>query len=165
MDFEAFFAAYYPAVVQAMTLALGDAGRAEDAVQESFARAYRRWRRVSAMERPVGWVYVVAANVARDRVRADERARVGPVRSWAGEATTLRDPAGPLTAAIALRPALARLAPRQRQAVVLRYVADLSVEETGRAMGCTAGTVKATVHAALRRLRVDLEDEEVGYGR
>jgi RNA polymerase sigma-70 factor (ECF subfamily) len=53
----------------------------------------------------------------------------------------------------AMRKVLCELPDRQREAVVLRFFEDLSVEETAKLMGCAAGTVKATVHQALRSLR------------
>jgi RNA polymerase sigma factor (sigma-70 family) len=54
--------------------------------------------------------------------------------------------------------ALKALAPRQRLAVVLRYLAALRNDEVARAMDCSVGTVKATLHSALKNLRVDLEE-------
>lgn len=57
--------------------------------------------------------------------------------------------------------ALTELAPRQRLAVVLRYHADLSLPEIAEAMGCSLGTVKSTLHAALGRLRVQVIATEV----
>jgi RNA polymerase sigma factor (sigma-70 family) len=53
----------------------------------------------------------------------------------------------------ALRAAVAALAPRQRAMVVLRYFGDCSLEEVGVALGCRPGTVRATLHQALKRLR------------
>ena len=44
--------------------------------------------------------------------------------------------------------------------MTLRFLADLTVPEIARAMGCAEGTVKATLHQALRNLRVDLEGSE-----
>ena len=55
-----------------------------------------------------------------------------------------------------LRRALSDLPERQREAVVLRFFEELSVEETARAMGCAEGTVKATVHQAIRALKEKL---------
>ena len=46
---------------------------------------------------------------------------------------------------------------RQREAVVLRFFEELSVEDTAAAMNCAPGTVKATVHQALRSLRQRLK--------
>ena len=48
---------------------------------------------------------------------------------------------------------LRALPPRQRTAVVLRYWEELTEAETARAMGCSAGTVKAATSRGLRRLR------------
>lgn len=154
-DFETFFVQCYGSVVRSVALAVGDRGRAEDLVQEAFARAFRRWRVVSTMERPVTWVYVVALNAERNRWRREERKpRHGP-----GEEFT-DDVAGSVTTAVVVRDALGRLAPRQRCAVTLRYLADLRIGEIAEVMGCAEGTVKATLHQALRNLRVDLEGDE-----
>lgn len=54
---------------------------------------------------------------------------------------------------VAVTALLGRLTPRQRQAIVLRYHADLSLREVADALGCRVGTVKATLHQALGRLR------------
>ncbi len=62
---------------------------------------------------------------------------------------------------ISVQAALARLPLRQRAAVVLRYLGGLSVSEVAQAMGCAEGTVKATLHAALQRLRVEFSEELV----
>jgi len=55
---------------------------------------------------------------------------------------------------------LARLTPRQRLAVVLRHLVDLSTADVAAAMGCAEGTVKSTLHAAMQALRIDLDEEE-----
>jgi predicted RNA polymerase sigma factor len=52
--------------------------------------------------------------------------------------------------------ALATLAPKQRQVVVLRHWRQMSTEETARALGMSTGTVKSTLHRALARLREEL---------
>jgi RNA polymerase sigma-70 factor, ECF subfamily len=155
-DFETFFGQCYGSVVRAVAMAVGDRGRAEDLAQEAFARAFRRWRVVSVMERPVTWVYIVALNAERKRWRREERV------SSCGDQTdaVVGDPAGRVTTAVVVRDALARLAPRQRCAVSLRYLADLRIAEVAEVMDCAEGTVKATLHQALRNLRVDLERGE-----
>ena len=154
-DFEAFFEDNYGSVWRAVALTIGDRSRAEDVVQEAFSRAYRRWRTVSVMERPVAWVYVVALNAQRKEWNREQR-RVTSVEL--DEASG--DHAGPVVTAIALRESLLQLTGRQRAAVVLRYLADLNTADVAQVMGCAEGTVKATLHQALRKLRVDLEDEE-----
>jgi RNA polymerase sigma factor (sigma-70 family) len=56
-----------------------------------------------------------------------------------------------------LRAVLEQLPERQREAVLLRFFEDLSVDETAKAMECAPGTVKATVHQALATLRRKLK--------
>jgi RNA polymerase sigma factor (sigma-70 family) len=69
-----------------------------------------------------------------------------------------RDIATAVVAHVDVREALQGLAPRQRMAVVLRYLGDLTNEEVAKAMGCSVGTVKSTLHSALAGLRVELEE-------
>jgi RNA polymerase sigma-70 factor (ECF subfamily) len=153
-DFEAFLLAYYEPVRRGVALALGNVERAEDVTQEAFARAFRRWRSVSVMDQPVGWVYVVAMNQARHDLRREQRP---PARAGV-EAT---DTAGAVATAVTLETALKTLAPRQRAVVVLRYLADLSTAQVAEAMGCAEGTVKSTLHTALAHLRLQMEEDEV----
>jgi RNA polymerase sigma-70 factor, ECF subfamily len=151
-DFEGFFAEQYGAVLRTVALALGDQARAEEATQEAFARAYRRWPRVARMARPAAWVHVVAINVERTRWRRD--------RSAAGVDPVLEPVADPTDASVArvlVAELLDGLPPRQRAAVVLRYLGDLTVPEIADALGCAPGTVKSNLHDALRSLRVELE--------
>ena len=159
--FDEFFAAHHLAVFRTVALACGDPTTAEDATQEAFARAYVRWRRVSAMARPVGWVTVTAMNEVRRRKR---RPAAPVVADRPAEAAT--DPASAVVTTAELAEALDRLPLRQRQAVVLRHLGGLSIEEVAGGMGCAVGTVKSTLHAAHRSLRVDLGDEreETGHG-
>ena len=149
-DFEAFFAEHHQAVVRALTLALADRARAEDAAQDAFAKAYRQWKRVAMMDRPVAWVYVVALNGARKDLRRD---RAAPAPDLTGPAA---DHAAASAVKVSVRDALDVLAPRQRVAVVLRYLGDLQVSEVAKAMGCSEGTAKATLHTALAKLRTHL---------
>ena len=155
-DFDRFFDEHYGEVRRSVALAIGDAARAEDLTQEAFARAFRKWATVAKLDRPVAWVYVVALNAERSRWRR-ERGDVGEVRL---SELAAPDVAGGVLQKIVLRDALDRLPPRQRAAVVLRYLADLTVADIAAAMGCAEGTVKATLHHALRNLRVDLTGSE-----
>jgi RNA polymerase sigma factor (sigma-70 family) len=86
-------------------------------------------------------------------------------------AATRSTPASPFAAAEfteqreKLHALLADLPDRQREAVVLRFFEELSVEQTARAMDCAEGTVKATVHQALRSLRAKLGGKETDVKR
>ena len=151
-DFDRFYASHFDEVARALVLAGADREQARDATQEAFARALRRWRRVAAMDRPDGWVYVVAMNQLRDHWRRlQRRASAAP--------DTAPDEGGVLATRISVRDAIATLPPRQRQAVILRYLADLPIASVADAMGCAPGTAKATLHQALRALRIELEED------
>lgn len=152
--FEAFVDANYSSVHRALSVAIGSPQQAEDMTQEAFVQAYRHWSRVSSMDRPVAWLYVVGVNAGRRSLRKQM-----PTPRWRPVEHESGDPAGDVVIVLTIRDALARLTPRQRLAVVLRYLADLSTRQVADAMGCAEGTVKSTLHTALRTLRVELEDE------
>jgi len=155
-DFDEFFTEHYPRVVGSLELAGGAAEDAEDAAQEAFVIAMLRWRSVSGMDRPATWVYVVAVRALRRRLGRD--------RSTADRSTDERevsDGTEDVVTAAVISKALDTLPPRQRLAVVLRFHGDLTVPEIARAMRCSQGTVKSTLHAALGRLRIDLGDRDL----
>jgi RNA polymerase sigma-70 factor (ECF subfamily) len=152
-DFDAFFAGYFDPVARALTITTGSRELAADATQEAFTKAYQRWRRVRSMDRPDGWVYVVAVRAARRAARRDRRLLAPPSSEGA-------DPGGGVVTRVSVRDAIATLPPRQREAVVLRYLADLPLADVAEAMGCAVGTVKATLHQALTSLRVEFEEAD-----
>ena len=148
--FEAFYAWHYAPVCRGLTLALHDPQLAEEAAQEAFIRAYVSWRRVERMESPAGWVYVVAVRVASRRRRTAASPRTEARADELAESVVVRE---------SVREAIDQLPERQRLAVVLRYFGDLSLAEIAAAMGCAVGTVKSTLHSALARLEVELDDD------
>jgi RNA polymerase sigma-70 factor (sigma-E family) len=162
-DFDEFFDRHYAEVVRTLVLVTNDNVRAEDAAQEAFARALRAWPTVAAMDRPVGWVVVVAVNQLKRWIRRAEREAsvVASPRSLASApgAVPLLIEEG-AASAVTLRAALDHLGPRQRATVVLRYLCDLSTAEVAEALGCSPGTVKSSLHSALANLRVELTDDE-----
>lgn len=145
-------------MVRALTLALGSHEAAEDAAQEGFARCLHRWGTVSAMGRPGAWVYVVALRSQRRGFRRKHWSLGSP-----GELSASAEPlADRVVTRVWVEEALRGLPDRQRLALVLRYVVDLPLADVADAMGCSLGTVKATIHQALRRLRVQEQRTEVG---
>ena len=157
--FDDFFAAHYDDLARTLTVALQDRAAAEEAAQEAFTRALKHWRRVRQVDQPRSWLYVVAMNHVRDGWR---RAKRQP--RWDENLTPASDLGGRVTTAVSVRDAIATLPDRQREAVVLRYLADLSLAEVAEAMGCAVGTVKATLHHALGVLRVELEEDDDAHG-
>jgi RNA polymerase sigma-70 factor (sigma-E family) len=125
---------------------------AEDLLQEVLERAYRRWGRITRRADPLPYVRQMLVNAAADRWRRlryrHEEALaldsvVAPTGDEASEAAD-RD--------VLLR-ALAKLPPRQRAVLVLRYFEDLSEVQTAAILGCGVGTVKSQSSRALAKLR------------
>jgi len=153
--FDDFYESYFDRVGRALVLAGADRDQARDAAQEAFTRALRRWRKVRDMDRPDGWVYVVAMNLLRDTWRRTARhGERGPAPDDGVDNTSA------VATRLSVREAIATLPPRQRQAVVLRYLADLPLADVADAMGCATGTVKATLHQAMQSMRIELDDTE-----
>lgn len=142
-------------LVAAVTVIVGDVHRAEEIVQDTFERCFRRWNRVSRLDRPGAWVRRVALNGAISAARrstsenrAVERlAAAGPAPDGGADPLAALDDAGIWAAVRAL--------PReQATAIALRYGADLGVEEIAETMQVSVASVKSLLHrgrAALRR--------------
>jgi RNA polymerase sigma factor (sigma-70 family) len=164
--FESWYLREHPRLVVVLCAMLdGDRATAAELADETCALALERWGRVGRMASPGGWAYRVACNLARRRLRRTRRARdasrlvVAPSESpspdWSLE----------------VRDAVESLPPRERAAVMLRYVADLSQHEIAHALHVTPGTVAASLHAGrekLARLLADadgtLDSDEVPHG-
>ncbi|MDQ3691244.1 MAG: sigma-70 family RNA polymerase sigma factor [Chloroflexota bacterium] len=148
-SFADFYSAHRDAVYRGVLVATRNPQRAEDAVQEAFMRAYDRWETVREHERPRAWVARVALNVATSWWRRHGREQANPPDRPAPPDVRPMD-------ADLVRLVWA-LPERQRQVVALRVLADLSVADTAAALAIAEGTVKATLHRALGRLRAGLE--------
>jgi RNA polymerase sigma factor (sigma-70 family) len=150
-DLTHFCQAQYPRLVGTLALYCGDRLVAEELAQEALARACAQWSRVSTMTTPAGWTHRVAINLANSRFRrlaAERRARE---RAKAQFVAT--EGAADVADAMAIRSAVSRLPVRQRTALVLRYYADLPVEQVADHLHTTAGAVHQLTHRALQTLR------------
>ena len=127
---------------------VGSREDARDIAQEAMARAYARWP--SVRDKASGWVAQVTTNLALDHLR--RRKRVTPPPD--DRAT---DPAAVVAQRADLVAALRGLPRRQRDVVVLRYVADLPETDVASALGCSVGTVKQHAHRGLTSLRASLD--------
>ena len=141
-DFATFYAATFATLCGQLFIHTGDLAEAQDVLQEAFTRAYTRWGTVRAYDDPVAWIRKVAWNLATSRWRRLRRvAQLG----YADRSAPLPGPNGDR---VDLQKALARLPVRQRQAVVLHYLADLSVGQIAALTGAPEGTVKSWLHRA-----------------
>ena len=127
---------------------VGSREDARDIAQEAMARAYARWPRVR--DKAGGWVAQVTTNLALDLLRRRNRVTPAPTElnpDTAAQAAQRTD----------LVAALRRLPRRQRDVVVLRYLADLPETEVASTLGCSVGTVKQHAHRGLAALRTSLD--------
>lgn len=141
-------------LVAAVTAIVGDPHQAEEIVQDAFERCYRRWRRVSQLDRPGAWVRRVAINAAissRRRSASERRAveRLGARPAADGAGT---DPLDALDDA-ALWAAVRALPGEQAAAIALRYVADLSVEDVAATLEVSLPAARSLLHRGRRALR------------
>jgi RNA polymerase sigma-70 factor (ECF subfamily) len=127
----------YRSVLRSVVLLVPSVEDAHDLTQEAYARALGRWDVVGELESPEGWVRKVAINAAIDLTRRD-RSRRKAYRKLSGGGTT---PAAD-GSSIDVERALASLKPAQRQAIVLHYLLDMSIDQIARETGRPTGTVK-----------------------
>ncbi len=116
-------------------------------------RALRHRRGFDGRGSREGWLFRIVVNEARRRQTAERRARSSALPETAPSANGHREHG-------ALEALVAGLPERQRLALFLRYYADLDYESIAQALGVTAGTVAATLHAAHSALRRELLEVE-----
>jgi len=121
---------------------------AQDVVQDSFVRLYRRWDHVRD---PSGYLYRIVVNECRSHHRRAAREQQARDRVSRGDASVT------VLGADELQDALASLPYRQRAALVLRVYDDRSEAETAALLGCRPGTVGSLVHRGLAALKKVIE--------
>ena len=145
-DFEAAFDALFSAARRIAVRLVGAGPEADDVAAEALARAYARWSKIRDLDYRDAWVMRVTANVALDALRRSRRPLPPPIADET-------DPADAAVTRLALAQALRRLPRRQRDVVVLRYLADLSEADVAESLGVSAGSVKQHAHRAVDALR------------
>lgn len=143
--FSEFFGASEPTVRRALVSRFGPELGAE-ATAEAFTIAWRNWDTVTAVSNQAGYVYRSGERWARRQRRPHTTAAAAhPVED------TYADPQ--------LAAALAKLSPRQQQAVVLVQAFGMTHQEAADLLGCARSSIQNHVERGLRRLRKSLEVE------
>jgi len=173
--FEALYRRYLARVYSYAYYELGDHHAAEDATEATFVSALTNLQRFEERARPADgdgastfrvWLFQIARNeIAGERRRARRRP-VEPI----GE-TVVVDPVD--VEAVAVRrdearaawQALGRLPGERRQAMVLRFVDELSTAEIAGVLGRSEGAVRVLIHRALKSMARDLGEPKRGGGR
>lgn len=143
---------------------LRDADKAADATQETALRFLKQLPAFRGDSQLQTWSLGIALNVVRELRRKSHRDEVASLDAedpsdsdLATERSSVGSSAENREEETRMRSMLNTLPDRQREAITLRFLEELSVEETATAMGCAIGTVKATVHQALRALKLKMQ--------
>src|SRR6266540_5753768 len=148
-DLAEVYRSTYRSLVRFLYRKVWDAERAEDLAQEAFARAL-----VHKPENARGWLFVVAANMARDEARraARERHHLTLLKSEPEAAPgAVEDEIDASTQGTRVRAALDQLTPRDREALLL-WDAGMSYDEIAAQTGLARGAIGTTLARARRRL-------------
>ena len=148
---------------------LGSEDEAGDVAQEAFLKAYRGLAGFKREARFSSWLYQIAINLCRDRLRRrrtratvslDELEASGPVlvepRPGAHEVLVRED------LAAAVRRAIEALPAEQREAVILKEYQGLTFLEISQALDVPVSTVKTRLYRGLGQLRLRLERQKLG---
>jgi RNA polymerase sigma-70 factor (sigma-E family) len=165
-DLAAFVAARGPALLRLAWLLTADGTAAEDLVQDALARVIPRWGSIAPGAHEA-YLRTVIRSVWIDtwrhrQVRAGLFALPGsePAESAVDDSGVEGTPDR-----LTVGSALARLTPRQRAVLVLRFYEDQTERETARALACSVNTVKSQTRHALERLRILAPELAEAFGR
>ncbi len=152
------YSQHYRALVRLAALLVRDTPTAEEVVQDSFVAMHGGWQRLRDTEKALAYLRQAVVNrsrsVLRHRTVVDKNLQKAPPDMPSAEHGALV-----LLERSAVVAALRGLPDRQREAIVLRYYADLSEAEIATAMGISRGAVKSHTARGMTALRTALEQE------
>ena len=157
--FHRFFEQHHASLSGLAFLLSGDAAVADDLAADALTEVWKHWERVSAAGDPAAYARGIVANLTRNWIRRQGRARrglallgLGP----GGERASVSD----VPAVLDVRTALKRLPYRRRACVVLRYAFDLPEREVADILGISVGAVKSQTSRGAKQLAELLKDLE-----
>ena len=147
--FGRFFEAHHADLSRLAFLLTGEPGAADDLAADAFVEVWRHWARVQAADSPIAYARGIVANLTRNWIRRQGRARRGLALIGLGGD---RAPGPDVPAVLDVRTALKRLPYRRRTCVVLRYAFDLSEREVADILGISVGAVKSQTSRGAKQL-------------
>jgi len=145
----------------------GNEEDAEDVVQETFLRAYKKLDKYEARSSFSTWLYRIASNYSLDLIRMRKRHEDKRERGTAEDRDILQsipvDSPGPdrimygTQVQERVNEALNELSPQERTAFILRHFEGLSIEEIGSTLGTGTNATKHSIFRAVQKLRRSLE--------
>ena len=155
--FERLYAEHAQQLLGFLVYRTGDRVLAEDLVADTFERALRARNRFDRRRgKQKTWLYTIALNVLRDHARRSQAQARALERTGAGS-EVVDENLEVIEARDAVGRALATLAPEEREAIALRYGADLTVPEVAALIREPVTTVEGRVYRALRKMRGEIE--------
>lgn len=152
-SYEAFFKAEYRSLVALGAGMTGNLELAQDLAQDALTRAFQQWTKISQYDRAGAWVRRVMINAAIDAIRRRGREASALTRLPATPALVTFDEGSD-----EWWRAVRALPDRQRAAVALYYLEDLSVAEVAHVLDIAEGTVKASLSKARASLATALKE-------
>jgi RNA polymerase sigma-70 factor (sigma-E family) len=159
-EFEQYVADSFARLCRTGFLLCGDWQRAEDAAQETLLKMHRSWARIARHEGLDAYARQTLVRTLIDEWRRPWRRRENVAEVLPEASAAPVDATSQIDDRAQLVRAVARLAPRQRACVVLRFYVDSSVADTAAALGCSEGNVKRLTSDGLAALRAALETTE-----
>src|SRR4051794_36058083 len=156
-EFERLYADEAQGLLAFLVYRTGDRGLAEDLLADAFERVLRSGRFDRRRGTPKAWLYTIALNLVRDQARRAAAERRAYERTGAPPDAAEDARLDQLAHRDTLSAALASLADEEREAVALRFGADLTVPEIAGVLGEPLTTVEGRVYRALRKLRDRME--------
>lgn len=153
-EFDAFYRGTAPRLLRYAHGLTADLAEAQDIVQEAYARAWQRWRRLRGYENQEGWLRLIV-----DRLATDSWRRRGVRRAAAATRRTPPPAPPPPEDVIVLIEAMRTLPFAHRRALAMFYLLDQSITDIARDTGASLGTVKSWLSRGRDGLAAALGDQ------
>ena len=158
--FDALYRRSFPRVYGYVATLLRDRAAAEEVTAQAFERAYRKRRTFRASRgTQEAWLFGIARNAALDELRRRKRRASLEADPEDVAAVSPAEHAEDSVRREAVRAAVARLAPAERELVGLKFAGGLSNEEIARVVGISASNVGTRLHRTLEKLRRNCDED------
>jgi RNA polymerase sigma-70 factor, ECF subfamily len=165
---EALVEQYQYRLVRYLIYLLGRRDGVDDLVQETWLRVLERGSSYDGRSRFEPWLFTIARNLAIDQMRKRRMVSVDSEEEWEATRPPASDIPSPFTLAArtedaaVLAQSLQTLDPTYREAIVLRFQEDLSLQEISAVVGAPVSTVSSRIYRGLAMLRSQFKGESHG---
>ena len=150
---------YYPAMVAIAHSILGDRDIAEDAAQQAFAKAVRKLPQLKNRNKFAGWLAAICRNAAKDMARTREK--LYPSEDFSAIAAESQDD----DSVEAVREAINRLKPADREVIFLRFYDGMSYEQISAVLGISEQAINGKLRRAKKKMADYLRSNGFGEVR